>query len=102
MSRSARRLYANSTQIPFRRYLYRSHTSAETAVAPAVVAAAAAAAAAAAVAVPVPALAAVDFVAAAAAVVSPVPPRAPGIACSSPRWLNQHPREDNYIAIVYT
>lgn len=29
MSRSARRLYANSTQIPSRRYLYRSHTSAE-------------------------------------------------------------------------
>lgn len=27
MSRSARRLYANSTQIPSRRYLYRSHTS---------------------------------------------------------------------------
>lgn len=27
MSRSARRLYANSMQIPSRRYLYRSHTS---------------------------------------------------------------------------
>lgn len=66
MSRSARRLYANSTQIPSRRYLYRSHTSAEPAVASAVAAAA--------VAVPAPALAAVD-VAVAAAVASPVPPR---------------------------
>lgn len=71
MSRSARRLYANSTQIPSRRYLYRSHTSAEPAVAPAVAAAA--------VAVPAPALAAVDVVAAAAAaaVASPVPSRPP-------------------------
>lgn len=68
MSRSARRLYANSTQIPSRRYLYRSHTSAEPAVAPAVAAAA--------VAVPAPALAAVDVVAA-AAVASPVPSQLP-------------------------
>lgn len=65
MSRSARRLYANSTQIPSRRYLYRSHTSAEPAVAPAVAAAA--------VAVPAPALAAVDVVAAAAAAAARIP-----------------------------
>jgi len=71
MSRSARRLYANSTQIPCRRYLYRSHTSAEPAVASAV-------------AVSAPALAAVDVAAAAAiavaaavAVASLVPPRLP-------------------------
>lgn len=64
MSRSVRRLYANSTQIPSRRYLYRSHTSAEPAVASAV-------------AIPAPALAAVDAAAAAVAAASPVPPRSP-------------------------
>lgn len=89
MSRSARRLYANSTQIPSRRYLYRSHTSAETAVASAV----------AAVAIPAPALAAVDVAAAAAA--SPVPPRSPEpSAVPYAGLISIH--EDNYIAAAYT